>query len=54
MKDATTALVNHGLEDIGLEEPKKEIAAATGRCVASQAVFKQMKACTNNLKGRGC
>ena len=39
--------VDRGLEDIGLEESKKkrEIAAVTGRYVASQAVFKQMKAC---------
>jgi hypothetical protein len=46
--------VDHGLESIGLEESKKtkEIAAATGRYVASQAVFKQMKACANNLVGR--
>lgn len=42
--------VDHGLGDIGLEESKKkEIVAATGRYVASQAVFKQMKACANNL-----
>jgi hypothetical protein len=47
--------VDHGLEDIGLEESKKKkIATATGRYVASQAVFKQMKACTNNLLGRKC
>lgn len=45
--------VDHGLEDIGLKESKKkkEIAAATGRYVASQAVFKQMNACVNNLAG---
>ena len=48
--------VDRGLEDIGLEESrkKKEIAAATGRYVASQAVFKQMKACANSLAGREC
>jgi hypothetical protein len=48
--------VDHGLEDIGLEESKKkkEIAAATGRYVALQVVFKQMKACANNLAGREC
>jgi hypothetical protein len=46
--------VDHGLEDIGLEESKrkKEIAAATGHYIASQAVFKQMKTCANNLAGR--
>jgi len=34
--------VNHGLEEIGLEESKKktEIAAATRRYVESQVVFK--------------
>lgn len=43
--------VDYGLQDIGLEESKKkEIAVATGRYIASQAVFKQM-ACTNNLAG---
>ena len=43
--------VEHGLEDIGLEESKKkaEIAAATRRYVESQAVFRQMKACADNL-----
>lgn len=48
--------VDYGLEHIGLEESKKkkEIAAATGRYIASQAVFKQMKACANNLAGREC
>jgi hypothetical protein len=48
--------VDRGLEDIGLEESKKkkEIAAATGRYIASQAVFKQMKTCANNLAGREC
>jgi hypothetical protein len=48
--------VDHGLEDIRLEESKKEkeIAAATSRYVASQVVFKQMKACANNLAGREC
>ncbi|KAK3935444.1 acyl transferase/acyl hydrolase/lysophospholipase [Diplogelasinospora grovesii] len=46
--------VDHGLEDIGLEESKKkkEIAAATGRYVASQSVFKEMKACASSLAGR--
>ncbi|KAF9772537.1 hypothetical protein IL306_009749 [Fusarium sp. DS 682] len=43
--------VSRGLEGIGLEESKKqrEIAAATGRYVASQDVFRQMKACANGL-----
>ncbi|EJT68900.1 hypothetical protein GGTG_13563 [Gaeumannomyces tritici R3-111a-1] len=43
--------VDHGLEEIGLEESKKkaEIAAATRRYIESQAVFKQMKACANDL-----
>ncbi|KAH7124620.1 acyl transferase/acyl hydrolase/lysophospholipase [Dactylonectria macrodidyma] len=40
-----------GLENVGLEESKKqrEIAAATGRYVASQDVFRQMKSCANGL-----
>ncbi|KAH7146805.1 hypothetical protein B0J13DRAFT_621750 [Dactylonectria estremocensis] len=43
--------VARGLEDVGLEESRKqrEIAAATGRYVASQDVFKQLKACANGL-----
>ncbi|KAF2711453.1 FabD/lysophospholipase-like protein [Pleomassaria siparia CBS 279.74] len=43
--------VARGLEDIGLEESKKskEIAAATRRYVASQEVFKQIRACAGNL-----
>lgn len=46
--------VVRGLEEIGLEksEKKKEIAAATHRYVASQEVFKQMRACANNLARR--
>ncbi|KAK4031668.1 hypothetical protein C8A01DRAFT_51327 [Parachaetomium inaequale] len=46
--------VDHGLEEIGLEESKKktEIAAATRRYVESQAVFKQMKACANSIARR--
>ncbi|KAH8885860.1 FabD/lysophospholipase-like protein [Thozetella sp. PMI_491] len=46
--------VDRGLEDIGLEESKKkkEITAATRRYIESQAVFKQMKACANNLTGK--
>ncbi|KAL1835370.1 hypothetical protein VTJ49DRAFT_6917 [Mycothermus thermophilus] len=46
--------VDRGLEEIRLEESKKktEIAAATRRYVESQAVFKQMKACANNIAGR--
>lgn len=48
--------VDHGLEEIGLEESKKkkEVAAATRRYVESQTVFKQMQACANNLAGRQC
>ena len=42
-------------EEIGLEESKKkEIAAATRLYVESQAVFKQMRACANNVAGREC
>jgi hypothetical protein len=46
----------HGLEDDGLEESKKrkEIAAATGRYISSQVVFKQMQACASNMAGREC
>jgi predicted acylesterase/phospholipase RssA len=45
-----------GLEDIGLEESKKrmEIAAATGRYIESQDVYKKMQACANLLAGREC
>ena len=45
--------VDRGLEDVGLEESrkKKEIGAATGRYISSQAVFKQMEACAANLAG---
>ena len=48
--------VDHGLEHIGLEESakKSEIAAATGRYIASQAVVKQMEACAANLKEQEC
>lgn len=48
--------VSHGLEDVGLEESRKqrEIAAATGRYVASQDVYKQMKACANGLARKQC
>jgi predicted acylesterase/phospholipase RssA len=48
--------VNRGLDEIGLEESrkKKEIAAATRSYIESQAVFKQMKACADNIAGRGC
>ncbi|KAL2142230.1 hypothetical protein VTI28DRAFT_1428 [Corynascus sepedonium] len=46
--------VDHGLEEIGLEEfkKKKEIAAATRRYVESQAVFKQIQACVNVIARR--
>lgn len=48
--------VLQGLEDIGLEDStrKNAIIAATDRYVESQAVFKQMKACGNNLAERQC
>jgi hypothetical protein len=48
--------VRSGLESIGLEEAKrfKEIAAATRHYVESQDVFKQMKACGDNLSSREC
>ncbi|KAK3944021.1 hypothetical protein QBC46DRAFT_252951 [Diplogelasinospora grovesii] len=48
--------VNYGLEEIGLKESKKktEIAAVTRRYVESQAVFKQIKACVNNIARREC
>ncbi len=48
--------VDHGLEEVGLEEFKKrkEIAAATRRYVQSQAVFKQMKACADNITRTEC
>jgi hypothetical protein len=48
--------VLRGLEDIGLEDSKQKnaIVAATSRYVAFQAVFKQMKACGNNLAEREC
>lgn len=48
--------VDRGLEEVGLEESKKrkEIAAATGRYVGSQSVFKQMRACADNMAGREC
>lgn len=44
------------LEDIGLEDSKRKnmIIAATDRYVESQAVFKQMKACGNNLACKEC
>jgi hypothetical protein len=43
--------VDHGLEDIGLEESRKkrEIAAATGHYIRSQAVFRQMRACARAM-----
>lgn len=46
--------VDRGLEGIGLEESKKkkDIAAATRVYTESQAVFKQIIACANNLAGR--
>ncbi|KAK4248763.1 hypothetical protein C7999DRAFT_30744 [Corynascus novoguineensis] len=44
--------VDHCLEEIGLEESKKEIAAATRRYVESQAVFRQTQACANVIARR--
>ncbi|RKK23966.1 hypothetical protein BFJ66_g17284 [Fusarium oxysporum f. sp. cepae] len=43
--------VSHGLEDVSLAESTKqrEIAAATGKYVASQDMFRQMKACASGL-----
>ena len=48
--------VDRGLEDIGLEEAKKvkEMAAATRRYIATQAVHKQMQACAGNIASREC
>ena len=48
--------VDHGLEEIGLEESrrKKDIASATVRYLESQAIFQKMKACANNLAQRKC
>ena len=45
-----------GLEDISLEDStqKNAIMAVTSRYVESQAVFKLMKACRNNLTEREC
>lgn len=46
--------VLRGLEDIGLEDLKQRnaIVAATDRYIESQAVFKQIKACADNMSGR--
>jgi predicted acylesterase/phospholipase RssA len=48
--------VDRGLEDVGLEEAKKvtEIAAATRRYIATQAVLMQMQACAGSIASRGC
>ena len=48
--------VLRGLEDIGLEDAKRKnaIIAATDRYIESQAVFKQMKACADNVSRREC
>lgn len=48
--------VIRGLEDIGLEESKKrkDIAAATGRYIESQDIYRQMQACADNIAGREC
>ncbi|KAL3421684.1 ankyrin repeat protein [Phlyctema vagabunda] len=46
--------VIRGLEDIGLEEAtkSKEIAAATRQYVASQEMYKQIRACADSLRGQ--
>jgi predicted acylesterase/phospholipase RssA len=48
--------VNRGLENIGLEEAKKknEIAAATRRYIAMQAVHTQLQACACSTASRAC
>lgn len=48
--------VLRGLEDIGLEDAKRKnaIVAATDRYIESQAVYKRMRACANNLAERQC
>ncbi|KAK4691613.1 hypothetical protein P7C71_g5419, partial [Lecanoromycetidae sp. Uapishka_2] len=48
--------VRSGLENIGLEESKKQkdIAAATRLYIGSQDVFKQMQACAGVMAGREC
>lgn len=48
--------VDRGLEDVRLEESKKkdEIAWATRRYIAMDAVLEQMKACASNIAGREC
>jgi hypothetical protein len=48
--------VLRGLEDIGLEDSRRKnaIIAATDRYIESQVVFKQMKACADNMSGREC
>jgi predicted acylesterase/phospholipase RssA len=48
--------VLRGLEDVGLEDLKQRnaIIAAIDRYIESQAVFKQMKACADNMSGREC
>ena len=48
--------VLRGLEDVGLEDLKQRnaIIAATDQYIKLQAVFKQMKACADNISGREC
>jgi hypothetical protein len=48
--------VLRGLEGVGLEDSKRKniIIAATDRYIESQVVFKQMKACADNMSGREC
>lgn len=45
-----------GLENIGLEDAKQKeaIVTATARYIASQAVYKQFKACAKNIGERNC
>lgn len=48
--------VNHGLEDIGLEESKKvkEMAAATRRYIDSQEVYERIQECAGNIAAKEC
>ncbi|KAM5358933.1 hypothetical protein ACJA88_015257 [Fusarium oxysporum] len=48
--------VSYGLKGVGLEESKKqrEIAAMTGRYIASQDVFRQIKAYASSLARKQC
>ena len=49
--------VEHGLEGIGLEEPKKKkkkIIAVTQHYLKLQDVLKRMQACIDNITNRKC